>query len=268
MGPKGSVQKHTPHLHGHVHLHNHGDRDVAVDDKEMRREERMIEGSVHYKVDDPRFLEMAKWPIVLMDTTGSMTEATSQGGLVRRSDLLYQVTTALISMLSKVDDAQDMQPIGYEKGCPLITFNAIEGGVFRGFLHAQNMPQIWPTIQFHGATHIMDGWRTMLRTYEQFFTSKLEQVNWPMLLCLILTDGELQDGHEFEEHLKHAHGRLFVEIAVLGYGEDHKRAVHHYKRISQHHHHVRVTEFTNESNPKIICEQLLSLVNPNLINRL
>jgi len=46
--------------------------DWAEDDKEMYDEEEKIEGTVNYKVNDTRFIEMQKWPVILLDTTGSM----------------------------------------------------------------------------------------------------------------------------------------------------------------------------------------------------
>jgi len=250
--------------HHHRHSHHHDQDFVANDDKQITREEKMVEGSIRYHVDDPRFIEMAKWPIILLDTTGSMKETTSSGGNMTRKDLVYLGLQAILRMLSAVDDA-DSQPEGWQRGCPLITFNAAEGGLYRGFFHPDNLQNEWANIQFHGATHIMDGWRTLLRTYENYFTER-KITNWPLCLCLIITDGELQDGHEFEKHLAHVHGRLFVEIAVVGYGEDHDRAVKHYRHISKHHHHVTVTAFTGETDPYAIATQLLRLVDPKLLN--
>jgi len=248
---------------GNHHYHHHQDTDVAAYDKEMRREEKMIEGKVHFKVDDPRFLEMPKWPVLLLDTTGSMNEPASLGGTVTRKDLVLQCVGVLVDRLSGMDTAEQ-QPVGWRRGCPCITFNAIEKGVYRGFLHADNLAAEWPVIQFHGATHIMDGWRTMLNTYQNHFT-EFPQDQWPLLLCLIITDGELLDGHEFEQHLKHVHGRAFVEIAVIGHGEDHDRALHHYRHISHHHHHVRCTSFTGETDPHAIALALLSAVDPRVL---
>jgi len=239
--------------------------DWANDDREMRDEERIIEGRVHYKVGDPRFIEMTKWPVILMDTTGSMKEPCNPGGNLARKDLVYETISVIVEMLAQIDDAED-QPPGWQRGCPIITFNAIEKGVYRGFLHSDNLKIEWDQIRFHGGTHIMDGFRTMLKTYEEHFF-ELPQDQWPLLLCLIITDGELQDAKEFEEHLKHVHGRAFVEIAVVGYGEDHDRALRHYHHISKHHHHVRTTTFTGETDPHVIAGQLLSLIDPRLINQ-
>jgi len=178
--------------------------------------------------------------------------------------LVFDCVSVIIQMLAGADDAE-VQPPGWQRGCPLVTFNGIEKGIYRGFLHADNLQNEWSTIQFHGGTHIMDGFRVLFSTYENQFT-EMPQDQWPLMLVLIITDGELQDGHEFESHLKHVHGRVFIEIAVVGYGEDHDRAIHHYKHIAKQHDHIRVTTFTNETDPRVIATKLLSLVDPRLID--
>jgi len=148
-----------------------------------------------------------------------------------------------------------------------ITFNAMDGGVDRGLLHPNNFVNEWKNIEWHGGTHIMDGWRKMLRAYENRF-SDMPQSQWPLLLALIITDGELQDGPEFEYHLKHVKGRMFVEIAVVGFGDDHDRALEHYKSIAAEHDHVRVTSFTDHLDPSLIVKQLVSLIDANSVKQI
>lgn len=246
--------------------HNHGgehqDKDMASDDKIMRKEEAIIEGKKDYKIGSKEFVEMPKWPILLVDATGSMNETVSERSTVTRKDLVKEVCRQISWRLAPVDDA-DNQQSNY-KGVPFITFNEMDGGVDRGFLHYATFDAEWNNVYFRSGTHIMDGWRTMLKRYEQSFMGK-PQNTWPLLLALIITDGELQDGHEFEEHMKHVHGKVFVEIAVVGYGEDHERACRHYAKISKKHPHVRVTEFTNSEFADTVVNQLLSMVNPALV---
>jgi hypothetical protein len=246
--------------------HNHGgehqDKDMASDDKIMRKEEAIIEGKKDYKIGSKEFVEMPKWPILLVDATGSMNETVSERSTVTRKDLVKEVCRQVSWRLAPVDDA-DNQQSNY-KGVPFITFNEMDGGVDRGFLHYATFDAEWNNVYFRSGTHIMDGWRTMLKRYEQSFMGK-PQNTWPLLLALIITDGELQDGHEFEEHMKHVHGKVFVEIAVVGYGEDHERACRHYAKISKKHPHVRVTEFTNSEFADTVVNQLLSMVNPALV---
>jgi len=87
-------------------------------------------------------------------------------------------------------------------------------------------------------------------------------------LALIITDGELQDGQEFEQHLKHVKGRMFVEIAVVGFGEDHDNALKHYYKIARAHDHVRVTSFTDHTDPAVLCKQLISLIDPKCVQQI
>jgi hypothetical protein len=240
---------------GNHHHHHHHKRD-GTDIQEER-----IEGNIMYKLNDRRFIELPKWPLILLDTTGSMNESVSPGSNLARSTLVIDCIGEIARILTPVDNA-DVQTT-LQRGCPLITFNGAEGGIFRGWIHADNIRGEMANVKFHGATHIMDGWRKMLETYENAFTGQ-PQSNWPLLLVLILTDGEIQDQEEFEHHLRHVHGRAFVEIAVVGYGEDHDRALHHYRHIEKHHKHVRCTAFTREVDPKVIALQLLSMIGTRL----
>jgi hypothetical protein len=41
--------------------------------------------------------------------------------------------------------------------------------------------------------------------------------------------------------------------------------VRHYQKIAARHDHVRVTQFKNGSDPRLIAQQLLSMVNPRLL---
>lgn len=102
--------------------------------------------------------------------------------------LVREVCRQVCYKLGVVDDAESQSGI---KGTSLITFNAIDGGVDRGFLHYNNFEYEWGNITFRGATHILQGWKKMLDRYEASFMDKSES-NRPLLLALIITDGELQ----------------------------------------------------------------------------
>jgi uncharacterized protein YegL len=244
----------------------------------MTREENRIEGTVKFKVGDPRFVEMQKWPVILLDTTGSMTTQCEKNDPKLRKQLVYETIYQMTQMLIPFDtmdnddtksDFRNLNPQQalLTKGIPLITFNAIDGGVDRGLFHPTNFVNEWCNIRWHGGTHIMDGWRKMIQSYESKF-SDLPQAQWPLLLSLIITDGELQDGQEFEQHLKNVKGRIFVEIAVVGYGEDHDKAMQHYNRIARKHDHVRVVAFTDNLDPTVIVKRLVSLIDPRSINQI
>jgi len=239
---------------------------ASAEENQLNREEAAVEGKINYKVDDPRFIEMEKWPVILLDTTCSMNEPTSASNLVTRHETARHCCATLIDMLAPVDTVDEQNVAAAWKGVPVVTFNGVDKGVYRGLFHLQNLWNEWQTIRWHGGTHIMDGWRTMLDTYERQFSDKPKEQR-PLLLACIITDGELQDAEEFEKHLKHVHGKVFVEIAVVGYGEDHDRAVRHYQKVTKRHPHVRASPFTSQTDPAMIARQLLSAVDPRLIKQ-
>jgi len=194
-----------------------------------------------------------------------------------RKQLVYETMWQIMQMLIPMNTADESglnttvnlmpQQALLAKGIPLITFNAMEGGTYRGLLHPNNFVGEFSKIRWHGATHIMDGWRKMLQCYENQFSDR-PQNQWPLLLALVITDGELQDGKEFEQHLKNVKGRIFVEIAVVGYGEDHDRALRHYNKIAKTHDHVRITAFTDNLDPSVICKRLISLIDPKAVQQI
>jgi len=244
-----------------------GEGDVAADDKQMFADEKLIEqNNTNLKPGSQEFLEMTKFPVILLDTSGSMAcETISASSQVPKMVLAKQICANLCARLATIDDADRLQQA---PGVPLITFNTFDGGVDRGFLHPGCFEQEWANIEFHAGTHIMDAWRAMLKRYRESFESRPKgPAQWPLLLTLVLTDGELKDGHEFEQHLKHIKGSAFVEVAVIGYGEEHDRACEHYQRISRSHPHVRVTQFTNCEDIDMIVQQLLTMVNPALLKQ-
>jgi hypothetical protein len=191
--------------------------------------------------------------------TGSMNHTVALNSQVTRAQLVYQ-SVRLDLNLALADDAEDKWDLSNGIGTPIITFNAMDGGVYRGLLHSNNLEREFGQIAFRGGTHIMDGWKKMFDQYEAKFRD-LPQGQWPLLLCLLITDGEIQDAEEFERHLARVRGRLFVDIAVVGFGEDHDRALQHYAKISRKHPHVRANQFSNSEDAEAVARQLLSLVN-------
>jgi len=194
-----------------------------------------------------------------------------------RNQLVYETVWQMAQMLipfdtidnNELNKVRDLHPQLnlLQKGIPLITFNSSEGGVDRGLLHPNNFLNEWNKIEWGGGTYIMDGWRKMFQVYEDKFSS-LPQFQWPLLLALIITDGELCDGEEFENHLKNVKGRVFVEIAVVGTGDDHDKALQHYKSIASEHDHVRVTAFTDGLDPAVISNRLVSLIDPKAVQKI
>jgi len=227
-------------------------------------------------VNDPRLVEKEKWPIILLDTSTSMTLECQANNPKPRNQLVYETVWQIAQMLIPYDTI-DNNPKKFKeltpqqasrlKGIPLITFNSKEGGVDRELLHLPNFVEEWKKIDWDGRTKIMDGWNKMCEIYDSKF-SDWDPYDKPLLLALIITDGELEDGQEFEKQLRHVKGTMFVEVAVIGYGKDHDKALQHYEKIAKKYSHIRVTDFTDGTDPADIVKQLLSLIDPRAVQRI
>jgi hypothetical protein len=169
-----------------------GGREVAIDDAELMALEAKIEGKTQYRVGDPKFLELHKQIFVLLDSTGSMNGHCAYDSVIPRITVAKDAVRHCAQMLGAANDADQR-----EKGAlHLITFNSKELGVDRGLVHAGNVEAVLQTIDCDSGTKIMDGMRTMLRLYAQKFMDRAQDT-WPLLLCCIITDGELDDGSIF-----------------------------------------------------------------------
>ncbi len=264
--------------------------DWAPDDVAMARDESDIAGKVEYKVGDRLFIEMQKFPIVVLDTTGSMAfETVSTSSTILKKDLAKEILRSCVARLLKLTDFSeptmiDGREIKVASGLPIgpggpimpsapqqvtrtgvhvITFNGTDGARDMFFTDG-NFDVLWETITWRGQTIIMDGWRLMLKTYQDRFAVKSDVMH-PLLLGMIITDGVLRDGREFEQHLKASRGREFFEVAVVGHGKDHDEACDHYKEIARVNPHVRFSPFTGVEDADVVVDQLVSMINPRLI---
>jgi len=53
--------------------------------------------------------------------------------------------------------------------------------------------------------------------------------------------------------------RAYVVLAIMGYGEEHDRALQVYQRVATGNDHVRVVSFGNTTDPNRIADAILSL---------
>jgi hypothetical protein len=124
-----------------------------------------------------------------------------------------------------------------------------------GHLTRQNLAPKWREINFQGHTEIMPGWKKLLNLHEHHHTRSHEL----LLFALVITDGVADDTSDFEEHLMTLHGRVFVVLAILGFGDDHDKAVREYKAIEGRNTHLRVVLVQDAPNQgKAIADALQS----------
>ena len=81
-----------------------------------------------------------------------------------------------------------------------------------------------------------------------------------MLLALVITDGEADDSDKFAETIAQAKGGTYACIAILGFGNEHDKALAAYKAVEAANDHVRVVTFGGETDPNTIADGLLSLM--------
>jgi hypothetical protein len=128
-----------------------------------------------------------------------------------------------------------------------------------GDLSADNWRQKWSAIRWGGGTRIMPGWEKLVDDYLEEFGDVPKQ-DRPHLLALVITDGEADDTDQFAQTLAQAKGGVYVCIAILGYGQEHDRALQVYKQIGAQNDHVRVVTFGSETDPNAIADGLLSMI--------
>jgi len=106
----------------------------------------------------------------------------------------------------------------------------------------------------------MPGWKKLEKVYiDEFGKKPVEQR--PILAALIITDGEALDTDQFANALNQIKGRVFVTLAIIGFGKEHDVAVEAYKKIEAVNDHVKVVSLDSQTNPETIASTLLDLLN-------
>lgn len=196
-----------------------------------------------------------KEPMLLLDVTGSMNYGTSANDRTPRRDTIREAISIIVAALA----AEDSQAAHEEEGgLRTVTF---AGGQARdiGDLNPNNLQQKWSQISWAGGTRIMPGWTTLMNTYAEEF-GQVDPSQRPLLMAVVITDGEADDTAQFAQALAQASGGVYAVLAILGYGPDHDAALHAYQSIEQNNSHVRVVTLASETDPQVIAQTLLRMI--------
>lgn len=201
-----------------------------------------------------------KEPILLLDTTGSMAWPAADGISTQRREIVGEAMGRLVTDLAAQDSqAAAEQAAGEDAGGLMtITFAGGEAKLL-GDLSPMNWKQKWADIQWGGGTYIVPGWNEVLKNYMDEFADT-PATDRPNLLCLVITDGEADDTDLFVKALGEAHGGTHVCVAIVGFGDEHDKALSSYQAVAAANDHVRVVTFGGETNPDTIAEGLISLL--------
>src|SRR5258708_32589028 len=145
-----------------------------------------------------------KEPMLLLDTTGSMNYATAQNDPTPRKDTIREAISIIVSRLA----AHDSQAEDEEEGGGLRTITFADGQAHDlGDLNPDNLQQKWSRIRWGGGTRIMPGFNLLLKTYTEEFGAR-PQAERPLLLALVITDGEADDTETFRNSMAKAAGSM------------------------------------------------------------
>jgi hypothetical protein len=194
--------------------------------------------------------------MLLLDVTGSMNFGTSASDPTPRRDTIKEAIGIIVAALA----GEDSQAAHEEEGGGLRTV-IFSGGRAHdiGDLNPNNLEQKWSRIQWTGGTRIMPGWNTLVNTYMEEF-GREDPASRPVLMALVITDGEADDTVQFAQAIAQASGGVYVALAIIGYGPDHDAALRAYQAIEQSNANVKVIPFGSQTDPQVIARALLRMI--------
>lgn len=201
-------------------------------------------------------------PMLLLDTSGSMTWPAAEGSKVSRQQVVGEAIGKIVEALAAKDSQAEHERAGGADEAEiggLMTVGFADRATDYDDLNPANLAAKWASIQWGGRTHIVAGWERLTDIYVEEFGDRPKQ-DRPHLLALIVTDGEAQDGDAFAKILAQQGGHTYVVVAVVGFGDDHDRTLGQYRAIEASNGNVRVVTFDSVTNPATISGSLLALI--------
>jgi len=194
--------------------------------------------------------------MLLLDTTGSMNFGCSPTDTTPRKEVVREAISIIVSTLGKEDSQASKEAHG--GGLRTVTF---AGGQAYDIddLNPRNLKDKWSKIKWAGGTRIMPGWDKLWATYMEEFGSR-PPGSRPLLMALIITDGDADDSDRFAEALHRVGDGVYVTLAVIGYGDEHDTAVKTYQKIQEKNANVKVITFGSETTPETIARALLKMI--------
>jgi uncharacterized protein YegL len=196
-----------------------------------------------------------KEPMLLLDTT-SMNYPTEDGGHTKRRETIQEAIKLVVAELAKHDSQAEREEGG--GGLRTITFAGGEAVDIED-LNPDNLSAKWRQIRWGGGTYIMPGLQKLLEVYKEEFGSRPANER-PMLMALVITDGEAEDTNDFARAISQVGSSMYVALAILGFGDEHDRALRAYQQIEAKNKHVKVVTFGSEISPDVIARALLRMI--------
>jgi len=195
--------------------------------------------------------------MLLLDTTGSMNYGTSRTDQTPRHETVREALGIIVETLGREDSQASHEASG--GGLRTVTF---AGGRAADIddLNPANLRTKWAQIKWAGGTRIMPGWSKLFETYMEEFGNR-PVAQRPILMALVITDGDADDHDAFAAELQRlSDDKVYVTLAIIGYGSEHDLALQTYKRIESTNAHVKALSFGSETNPEVIARALLKMI--------
>jgi hypothetical protein len=212
--------------------------------------------------------------VALLDLSTSMDWEAEQGGPEwdgtsgGRRGLVIAALHGLVASLENEDsEAAGEQAGGSDDRGGLMAHGFASGHVEIGDLNSSNLERRLSAIPWGGTTHIMPAWKAALADYDEEFGDR-EPGEQPVMLVLVITDGEADDWAEFGPVLETANARRVFTVAVVGHSDHHDATVRAYQQAAARNTaqdafgktHVHVVSFDSVTDPAEIAEDLITLM--------
>jgi len=202
-----------------------------------------------------------KEPVALVDISGSMSWPVAEGSSVQRREVVGEAMGLLVKALEDEDSqAAAEQADGTDDKGGLLVHLFSDHHEELGDLNSSNWRAKWDSIRWGGGTRIMAAWEAAQADYLEEF-GEVPALDRPVLLTLVITDGEASDWDQFSKALEQANSTRKFCVAIVGHGADHDRTLAAYKAVeAKNGKHVRVVTFAGETDPASIANDLILLV--------
>jgi hypothetical protein len=202
-----------------------------------------------------------KEPVAIIDISGSMSWPAAEGSSVQRREVLGEAMGLLIRALEGEDSqAAAEQADGSDDEGGLLTHLFSDHTTELGDLNSSNWRAKWDSIRWGGGTRIMPAWEAAQADFLEEFGDQ-PAMDRPVMLALVITDGEATDADEFEKVLEQANASRKFCVAIIGFGSDHDATLKSYKAAeAKNAKNVRVVTFGGETDPETIAAGLTQLI--------
>lgn len=200
-------------------------------------------------------------PVLLLDTSGSMSWPVAEGSTVSRKDVVEEAIGLVVKYLEDQDSqAAAEQAGGDDEEGGLLTFGFASVTTEIGDLNSSNRERKFKKIQWGGGTRIMPAQQASEEAFLEEFGDR-PIIRRPVRQVLIITDGEAEDAAEFTAVLDGAGAGEAYVVAIMGFGDTHDATLKAYRASeNKNPKRVRVVTLASATDPKEIADALISLV--------